>query len=89
MDREKHFIQWLCKNHFHPPFNNDGDNKMAEYNRSKTIIPYLDRDTFFILLPHLPEAFLFPTDEIIAAQYAHAKGANMFDITSRPKHGAY
>ena len=55
---------------------------MAEYDLSKTIIPYLDRHLAFPLLAHLLEASLFPTDEVIAAQYALAKGTNMFDYAS-------
>jgi hypothetical protein len=56
--------------------------KMAEYDLSKTIIPYLDRHLAFPLLAHLLEVSLFPTDEVIAAQYALAKGTNMFDYAS-------
>ncbi|KIM49934.1 hypothetical protein M413DRAFT_439055 [Hebeloma cylindrosporum] len=55
---------------------------MAEYDLSKTIIPYLDRHLAFPLLAHLREASLFPTEEVIAAQYALAKGTNMFDYAS-------
>ena len=55
---------------------------MAEYDLSKTIIPYLDRHLAFPLLAHLLEASLFPTNEVIAAQYALAKGTNMYDYTS-------
>jgi len=57
-------------------------NEMAEYDLSKTIIPYLDRHLAFPLLAHLRETSLFPTDEVIAAQYALAKGTNMFDYAS-------
>jgi translation initiation factor 3 subunit E len=55
---------------------------MAEYDLSKTIIPYLDRHLSFPLLAHLRETSLFPTNEVIAAQYALAKGTNMFDYAS-------
>jgi translation initiation factor 3 subunit E len=55
---------------------------MAEYDLSKTIIPYLDRHLAFPLLAHLLEASLFPTNEVIAAQYGLAKGTNMYDYAS-------
>ncbi|GLB38820.1 putative component of the eukaryotic translation initiation factor 3 (eIF-3) complex, which is involved in protein synthesis of a specialized repertoire of mRNAs and, together with other initiation factors, stimulates binding of mRNA and methionyl-tRNAi to the 40S ribosome [Lyophyllum shimeji] len=52
---------------------------MAEYDLSKTIIPYLDRHLAFPLLAHLVETSLFPVNEVQAAQYELAKGTNMFD----------
>jgi len=55
---------------------------MAEYDLSKTIIPYLDRHLAFPLLAHLFETSLFPTNEVIVAQYELAKGTNMYDYTS-------
>ena len=54
---------------------------MAEYDLSKTIIPYLDRHLAFPLLAHLFETSLFPTNEVIMAQYELAKGTNMYDYT--------
>ncbi|KII86561.1 hypothetical protein PLICRDRAFT_177325 [Plicaturopsis crispa FD-325 SS-3] len=52
---------------------------MAEYDLSKTIIPYLDRHLAFPLLAHLAEDELFPVEEVQAAQYELAKGTNMVD----------
>ncbi|KAF9525591.1 eukaryotic translation initiation factor 3 subunit 6 [Crepidotus variabilis] len=52
---------------------------MAEYDLSKTIIPYLDRHLVFPLLAHLAEISTFPPEEVQVAQYELAKGTNMFD----------
>ncbi|KAL5501750.1 INT6 [Sanghuangporus vaninii] len=52
---------------------------MAEYDLTKTIIPYLDRHLAFPLLAHLTETALFPEDQVRAAQYELAKGTNMVD----------
>jgi translation initiation factor 3 subunit E len=52
---------------------------MAEYDLSKTIIPYLDRHLSFPLLAHLEENALFPIEEVHVAQYELARGTNMFD----------
>ncbi|KAH9480893.1 Eukaryotic translation initiation factor 3 subunit E [Psilocybe cubensis] len=52
---------------------------MAEYDLSKTIIPYLDRHLSFPLLAHLAEITLFPAEQVQLAQYELAKGTNMFD----------
>jgi translation initiation factor 3 subunit E len=52
---------------------------MAEYDLSKTIIPYLDRHLSFPLLAHLSEISIFPLEEVQVAQYELAKGTNMFD----------
>ncbi|KAJ3833713.1 eukaryotic translation initiation factor 3 subunit 6 [Lentinula raphanica] len=52
---------------------------MAEYDLSKTLIPYLDRHLSFPLLAHLVETGVFPADEVQVAQYELAKGTNMFD----------
>jgi len=52
---------------------------MAEYDLSKTIIPYLDRHLAFPLLAHLVETSLFPIEQVQAAQYELAKGTNMVD----------
>lgn len=52
---------------------------MAEYDLSKTIIPYLDRHLAFPLLAHLVETSLFPVEQVQAAQYELAKGTNMID----------
>ncbi|KAG1905511.1 eIF3 subunit 6 N terminal domain-containing protein [Suillus fuscotomentosus] len=52
---------------------------MAEYDLSKTIIPYLDRHLAFPLLAHLVETSLFPVEQVQAAQYELAKGTNMLD----------
>ena len=52
---------------------------MAEYDLSKTIIPYLDRHLAFPLLAHLVETALFPVEEVQTAQYELAKGTNMVD----------
>ena len=54
---------------------------MAEYDLSRTIIPYLDRHLAFPLLAHLVETGLFPVEEVQAAQYELAKGTNMVDYT--------
>lgn len=53
--------------------------RMAEYDLSKTIIPYLDRHLAFPLLAHLVETSLFPVEQVQAAQYELAKGTNMVD----------
>ena len=52
---------------------------MAEYDLTKTIIPYLDRHLSFPLLLHLADTSLFPEDQVRAAQYELAKGTNMVD----------
>ena len=52
---------------------------MAEYDLSKTIIPYLDRHLSFPLLAHLEEIHIFPVEEVHVAQYELARGTNMFD----------
>ncbi|KAH9057493.1 eukaryotic translation initiation factor 3 subunit 6 [Lactarius vividus] len=52
---------------------------MAEYDLTKTIIPYLDRHLAFPLLTHLLESGLFTQDQVEAAQYELAKGTNMVD----------
>ncbi len=52
---------------------------MADYDLSKTIIPYLDRHLVFPLLAHLAEISNFPLQEVQMAQFELAKGTNMFD----------
>jgi translation initiation factor 3 subunit E len=52
---------------------------MAEFDLTKTIVPYLDRHLAFPLLAHLAESNLFPAEEVAAAQYELAKGTNMVD----------
>ncbi|KAI0926640.1 hypothetical protein AcV5_007378 [Taiwanofungus camphoratus] len=52
---------------------------MAEYDLTKTIIPYCDRHLVFPLLAHLAENELFPVDQVQAAQYELAKETNMVD----------
>ena len=52
---------------------------MAEYDLSKTIIPYLDRHLSFPLLAHLAEINIFSKAEVHVAQYELARGTNMFD----------
>jgi hypothetical protein len=52
---------------------------MAEYDLTRTIIPYLDRHLVFPLLSHLHESGLFASDQVAAAQYELAKGTNMVD----------
>ncbi|KAI0031370.1 eukaryotic translation initiation factor 3 subunit 6 [Vararia minispora EC-137] len=52
---------------------------MAEYDLTKTIIPYLDRHLAFPLLAHLVETNIFPVEQVRAAQYELAKGTNMVD----------
>ena len=52
---------------------------MAEYDLTKTIIPYCDRHLVFPLLAHLAESELFPTEQVQAAQYELAKETNMVD----------
>ncbi|THH16705.1 hypothetical protein EW146_g3973 [Bondarzewia mesenterica] len=52
---------------------------MAEYDLTKTIIPYLDRHLAFPLLTHLAETNLFKEEEVQVAQYELAKGTNMVD----------
>ena len=53
--------------------------KMAEYDLTKTIIPYCDRHLVFPLLAHLAESDLFPVEQVQAAQYELAKETNMVD----------
>ena len=52
---------------------------MAEYDLSKTIIPYLDRHLSFPLLAYLAEIAIFPVEQVHIAQYELARGTNMFD----------
>ncbi|KAF7981184.1 hypothetical protein HWV62_34493 [Athelia sp. TMB] len=52
---------------------------MAEYDLSKTIIPYLDRHLAFPLLNHLTELAIFPVADVQTAQYELARGTNMVD----------
>lgn len=52
---------------------------MAEYDLTRTIIPYLDRHLVFPLLTHLHESGLFSPEQVAAAQYELAKGTNMVD----------
>ena len=52
---------------------------MADYDLSKTIIPYLDRHLSFPLLAHLEGGHIFPEHEVRVAQYELARGTNMFD----------
>ncbi|KDQ51240.1 hypothetical protein JAAARDRAFT_41302 [Jaapia argillacea MUCL 33604] len=52
---------------------------MAEYDLTKTIIPYLDRHLAFPLLAHLVDSGLFPVDDVHSAQYELAQGTNMVD----------
>ncbi|GBE82998.1 eukaryotic translation initiation factor 3 subunit 6 [Sparassis latifolia] len=52
---------------------------MAEYDLTKTIIPYCDRHLVFPLLAHLVENELFPVEQVQAAQYMLAKETNMVD----------
>ncbi|KIM56914.1 hypothetical protein SCLCIDRAFT_131622 [Scleroderma citrinum Foug A] len=52
---------------------------MAEYDLTKTIIPYLDRHLAFPLLAHLVETQLFPVEQVQTAQYELAKETNMVD----------
>jgi hypothetical protein len=53
--------------------------EMAEYDLTRTIIPYLDRHLVFPLLTHLHESGLFTPEQVAAAQYELAKGTNMVD----------
>ena len=53
--------------------------KMAEYDLTKTIIPYCDRHLVFPLLAHLVENELFAAEEVQKAQYELAKETNMVD----------
>ncbi|KAF9261098.1 eukaryotic translation initiation factor 3 subunit 6 [Marasmius fiardii PR-910] len=55
---------------------------MAEYDLSKTIIPFLDRHLTFPLLAHLAETGIFPEHEVQVAQYELASGTNMFDYAA-------
>jgi translation initiation factor 3 subunit E len=52
---------------------------MADYDLTKTIIPYLDRHLVFPLLAHLLEISLFPVEDVQKAQYELAKSTNMVD----------
>ena len=52
---------------------------MAEYDLTKTIIPYCDRHLVFPLLAHLAESDLFPVEQVQTAQYELAKETNMVD----------
>lgn len=53
--------------------------EMAEYDLTRTIIPYLDRHLVFPLLTHLHESGLFSPEQVAGAQYELAKGTNMVD----------
>ncbi|VDC07744.1 unnamed protein product [Peniophora sp. CBMAI 1063] len=55
---------------------------MAEYDLTKTVIPYLDRHLSFPLLAHLTELEIFPAEDVLAAQYELAKGTNMVDYAA-------
>ncbi|KAG7095143.1 hypothetical protein E1B28_005923 [Marasmius oreades] len=55
---------------------------MADYDLSKTIIPFLDRHLAFPLLAHLAETGIFPENEVQIAQYELASGTNMFDYAA-------
>jgi translation initiation factor 3 subunit E len=52
---------------------------MADYDLTKTIIPYLDRHLVFPLLAHLLETSSFPAEDVQKAQYELAKSTNMVD----------
>ena len=52
---------------------------MAEYDLTKTVIPYCDRHLVFPLLAHLTESELFPVEQVQTAQYELAKETNMVD----------
>ncbi|RPD60987.1 eukaryotic translation initiation factor 3 subunit 6 [Lentinus tigrinus ALCF2SS1-7] len=52
---------------------------MAEYDLTKTVIPYCDRHLVFPLLAHLAESDLFPVEQVQTAQYELAKETNMVD----------
>ncbi|KZT00425.1 eukaryotic translation initiation factor 3 subunit 6 [Laetiporus sulphureus 93-53] len=52
---------------------------MAEYDLTRTVIPYCDRHLVFPLLAHLVESELFPVEDVQAAQYELAKETNMVD----------
>jgi translation initiation factor 3 subunit E len=54
---------------------------MAEYDLTKTIIPYLDRHLVLPLLAHLQETALFPEEDVGRAQYELAKVTNMIDLS--------
>ena len=70
-------LVWLCYQNFSST--STSTTTMAEYDLSKTIIPYLDRHLSFPLLAHLAEISIFPVEEVHVAQYELAKGTNMFD----------
>lgn len=55
---------------------------MAEYDLTKTVIPYLDRHLSFPLLAHITELEVFPAEDVLAAQYELAKGTNMVDYAA-------
>ena len=52
---------------------------MAEYDLTRTVIPYCDRHLVFPLLAHLVENELFAAEEVQKAQYELAKETNMVD----------
>jgi len=52
---------------------------MADYDLTQRLIPYLDRHLAFPLLSFLLENDIFPSDQIIKAQYELAKETNMVD----------
>ena len=57
---------------------------MAEYEFSKTIIPYLDRHLSLPLLAHLVETNIFPAEEVQVAQYELASTSPKESIRSTP-----
>ncbi|OSX60085.1 hypothetical protein POSPLADRAFT_1149650 [Postia placenta MAD-698-R-SB12] len=52
---------------------------MADYDLTRTIIPYCDRHLVFPLLAHLVENEVFPVKQVQGAQYELAKETNMVD----------
>lgn len=54
---------------------------MAEYDLTKTIVPFIDKHLAFPLLTHLLELGLFPEEDVRLAQYELAKATNMVDFT--------
>jgi hypothetical protein len=57
--------------------------KMAEYDLTRTIIPYIDRHLALPLLERLLDTSLFPHEDILLAQYELTSGTSMIDLIEK------
>lgn len=56
---------------------------MAEYDLTRTIIPYIDRHLALPLLERLLDTSLFPHEDILLAQYELTSGTSMIDLIEK------